>query len=208
MSRTILEHRLIAALILCLSGLALVPFDLLPSRVFGWEQLGGVYDRIFEDGFEEGNTDLWKGGAPQNFRLFFTHEEAEFRQEYRLDQDLAAQFGDRGAVLLAGFTHSGEPAFSTEMRATEQGLEVRLGAALDGERWLAGEWQRLLGDPVLTIEWQQGHPLAEDGFLYLLLDGRLQAWLTDLDNDSLRLETIAITKSGAQTLLNPIPGSR
>jgi len=203
MAKSIFEHRLISALILCLSGLALLPFDVLPSRVFGWEQMAGVYDMIFADGFEVGNTKAWKEAALENLRVFPTHDQVAFRQDYRLDRDLVSRFAGKGVILVAGFTGTGDPVFSAEARSTERGLEVRLGAALDGGRWLETEWQVLEGGPLLGVEWQQGHSLARDGFLYLSIDGELTAWLTDLDNDSLQLEMTAISRSGARTVLIP-----
>ena len=203
MAKTIFEHRLIAALILCLSGLALLPFYPLPSRVFGWEQLAGVYGLIFADGFEVGTVESWKEGGPENLRIFQTHDQAAFRQDYRLDRDLVSHFEENQVLLVAGFTGAGEPVFSAEARSTASGLEVRLGAALDSGRWLETEWQVLDGSSVLGVEWQQGHPLARDGLLYLSVGGELTAWLTDLDNDSLQLEMTAISKSGARTVLVP-----
>jgi len=203
MAKTIFEHRLIAALVLCMSGLALLPFNPLPSQVFGWEVLAGAYQTIFRDGFESGTSEHWEPFAPENLRIFPTSDQATFRQDYRIDRELVSRFSDSGVVLMAGFSRAGDPVFSVEARSTQLGLEVRSGAALDGGDWRETDWHMLEQDSRLGIEWQQGHPLAQDGFLYLSVDGQLTAWLTDLDNDTLLLDMTAITKSGARTLLIP-----
>lgn len=203
MAKTIFEHRLIVALVLCLSGLALLPFDLLPSRVFGWEGLAGAYDLIFWDDFEAGTDKRWRIDAPENVRMFPAMDAESFNQQYSLDQELLAQYDEAGLVLMAGFSPTAEPVFSVEARMSEVGLELRLGASLDNGDWRETDWQQIDEDSVLGIEWQRGNPLAEDGLLYLSLDGRLGYWLTSLDNDSSSLGTIALTKFGVRTLLLP-----
>lgn len=203
MAKTIFEHRLIAAVVLCLSGLALLPFNILPSRVFGWEQLAGVYETIFADDFELGNFKGWQYSGPENLRIFPASDPESFRQDYRIDKDLVSQFEDNGVVLMSGFTAAGEPVFSVEARVTAEGLEVRSGAAIDDGAWRQTEWHQLESDSILGIEWRRGHRLAQDGWLYLSVDGQLRAWLTDLDNDGLQLGATGMTQSGARTLLIP-----
>lgn len=203
MAKTIFEHRLIAALVLCLSGLALLPFNPLPSRVFGWELLAGSYERIFQDGFEEGTPKAWNYSSPENMRLFPTSQQSLFNQTYRIDSEQVSQFGDTGVVMLSGFTSAGEPVFAIEARVTETGLEVRAGAILDGGSWQRTDWQLIERDALLGIEWQRGHPLAEDGLLYVSVGSELRFWLTDLDNDKLDLAATGVTQLGTRTLLIP-----
>ena len=208
MAKTISEHRLVAALVLCLSGLALLPFNPLPSRVFGWEQLAGVYDTILADDFEGGNFKLWSLEAPENLRMFPASDQDLFQQDYSLDRQLISGFGDSGVSLMSGFTADGEPIFSIEARSSEQGIEVRAGAAVDGGSWQQTEWLQLRGGSTLGIEWQRGHALAQDGHVFLSVDGELRDWLTELDNDSLWLAATGMTQSGVRTLLIPMNPQR
>lgn len=203
MAKTIFEHRLIAALVLCMSGLALLPFNPLPSQVFGWERLAGAYEVIFGDSFESGGYGDWDYYAPENLRIFPSSNPASFHQDYGIDLDLVSQFDNDGVVLMAGLTAAGEPVFVVETRSTRGLLEVRARAGLDDGGWSESEWIELERNRSLGVEWQRGHSQAQDGILYLSVDGELRSWLTDLDNDTLNLAMTAVTKSGARTLLIP-----
>lgn len=201
MAKTIFEHRLIAALVLCMSGLALLPFNPLPSQVFGWERLAGAYEVLFGDDFESGNTDGWQYRAPENLRLFPSSDSGTFRQEYSIDRELVSRFDNEEVLLLAGFTRAGEPVFLVEGRSTRGVLEVRSRAALDDGGWRESNWLELEWHTRLSIEWRRGHSQAKDGLLYLSVDGQLRSWLTDLDNSTLSLEMTGVTNWGPRTLL-------
>ena len=206
MAKSLFEHRLVAALVLCLSGLALLPFNPLPTGVFGWEQLAGAYVAIFDDNFEWGNLKRWDYVAPDNLRIFPTEAPDTFRERYRIDPMPATADDGQSIVLLAGFSTAADAVFSVEARIGEVGLEMRIGAAVDGGDWVESEWRQIDSDALLEVEWQRGQQIAQDGFVFLSADGVLTGWLTELDNDSLTLESTAITKSGARMLLLPLNG--
>ena len=140
--------------------------------------------------------------SKRHFRVFPARDAESFDQVYRIDQDLISHYHD-GVGLMAGFDPDGEPLFSIETRTTETGLVVRSGAALDGGEWRDSSWHELGPDSLLGVEWQRGHSQAQDGFVYLTVDGQLRVWLTDLDNDRRGLEVTALTRFGAHTLLSP-----
>jgi len=203
MAKSIFEHRLIAALVLCMSGLALLPFNPLPSQVFSWERLAGAYEVIFGDNFESGTTDGWEYFAPENLRLFPSSNSAAFVSEFHLDRELISRYDEDGVLLLAGFTRNGGPVFLIEGRATRGMLEVRSRAALDDGSWRVSDWLELGRNARLGVEWQRGHSQAQDGILYLSINGELRTWLTELDNDTLSLDMTGVAKSGARTFLDP-----
>jgi hypothetical protein len=203
MAKAISEHRLIAALVLCLSGLALLPFSPLPSRVFGWEQMAGSYDIIHVDDFEAGNFKKWVVQGPENFRMFPVSEVAEFRRSYRLDWLLVQEFGAKGVILLSGFSDDGRPVFGIDARLGDRGLELRASAADDSGIWQDSEWHPLQPDASFEVEWRRGHPVAQDGSLFLSIGGELAAWLTELDNDTLQLAAVGVTQSAARPLVLP-----
>lgn len=203
MAKSIFEHRLIAALVLCMSGLALIPFNPLPSQVFSWERLAGAYQLIFGDNFENGTMDTWEYFAPENLRLFPSSDPVAFVSEFHLDQELISRYEGEGVLLLSGLTRDGRPIFGIEGRATRGLLEVRSRAALDDGGWRESAWLALDPSSRLGVEWQRGHLQAEDGILYLSIDGELRTWLTDLDNDSFSLDMTGVTKSGVRAFLDP-----
>ncbi len=208
MAKAILEHRLIAALVLCLSGLALIPFNPFTSRVFGWEQLAGAYDLIFADDFEDGNPKHWSYRAPEHLRVLPVADKDAFEGDYLVDKELLSRFESRQVMLVSGFTEEGEPVFSIESRLGEDDLELRIGAAVAGEDWRHSDWQALGRGSRLSLEWQRSHPQAADGSLFLSVDGVLAIWLTELDNSRLPLAVTGLTQTGARTLLTKISSDR
>ena len=202
MSTTWFRHRLLTALVVCLSGWILLPFANLPTGLFGWAEFGGVY-RIFSDDFESGSMRRWLDSPrePQVIQAW-PDEGAPFQRQYLVDRERLGLTAGRTAPALTGFAVGREVVFAVDLRETEGYLEARIATRQDDGQWLESRWQTIGGDS-FGIEWRRAHPQARDGALYLSVNGQLRLWLADLSNSSLELSSTGILEVEGKTLLEP-----
>ncbi len=185
-----------AALLVCLSGWALVPFTSLPSQAFGWEIFAEAYGEIFSDGFETGDTSRWSnvvGGV----ELFDVESADELAATFRLAPKIWDIPKDRVATLFNGQSAQRLPTFKVEARRHNGYLQLRLRAFNETVVWNESRWRNLdRRYEKLTLEWQRSHPETADGLLYLSVDDNLLLWLVDLDNALIPLEQVEIAQLG------------
>jgi hypothetical protein len=197
------RHRLLTALVVCLSGWILLPFANLPTGLFGWAEFGGVY-RIFSDDFEDGSMRRWLDapGAPHEVQGWLD-EGVPFQGRYRIDRERLALTGGRTVPALTGFAVGREVVFATDLREAQGYVEARIGTRRDDGEWLESRWQAIGGD-TFRIEWRRAHPQARDGALYLSVHGQLRLWLADLSNAAQELSSTGILEVEGSALLEPL----
>jgi len=204
MSTAITKHRFLTALLVFVSGLALLPLISLQSQSFGWEAFADAY--IFVDDFESGDETAWSLVAPRPPQLFELPESSNsttvsFRPSAAiLEEDLADPF-----EVLAGFVDLERRAFSVEVRR-RRSLELRAKMRTETGKWATTEWEPLGKNAgVVEVEWRRAMGGAEDGALYLSIGGELRLWLTDLDTAADDLRYLGLVKLGEVPAVNLLP---
>lgn len=203
MPRVVLKHRLLAALAICLSGWALMPFVSLSKELFDWEGLVGVYDVIFEDDFEDGRASRWSGSFPGEFEIVELDEPAGFFQRATAIDDAALPEAPFAAVeVLVGFSPAGGKTFSLRLRSLDETVEIQGSVRRDDGVWVESAWVRL-ADPArpLEIDWRRALAETGDGALFVSAGGDLLLWLTDLDNDRGYVASYGVLSRNGRPLL-------
>lgn len=205
MPRVVLKHRLLAALAICLSGWALMPFVSLSKELFDWEGLVGVYDvMIFEDGFEDGSTDRWSSQEPGEIEMVELDEPAGFfRRATSIDAAALPETPFPGRDVLVGFAPSGGKIFALRLRSLDGSLEAKGRVRRDDGVWVESAWTPL-GDAARSfeIDWRQALARTGDGALFVSAGGDLIFWLTDLDNDRAALASFGVLSVHGRPLLS------
>lgn len=206
MART---FRFFAALAICLSGWALVPFTSLHSEEFGWEQFAEAYGEIFSDTFETGDVSRWDRTIPAEggFDVFPAGFEHSYELAFQLDRELLRERKGGAVPVLAGLARGAEPIFLLEARLRGKGIELRGAARRDDGTWADTPWRRI-GETygALQLEWRRAYEGADDGLLYLSVDDRLLIWLVDLDNDEAALHEVGVYAEDERTSLVDLSG--
>lgn len=185
-----------AALLVCLSGWALLPFTSLPSQVFGWELFAEAYGEIFSDGFESGDTSAWSNVVGE-LELFDVDSPDELTATFRLDARLWKLGGDEVVPLMAGTSVEQLPVFRLEARTHRGALQLRVRAFNETVIWSESPWRTVSRRyEVVALEWRRAYPGLEDGLVYLSVDDDLLLWLVDLDNELLPLRTVEVAHLG------------
>lgn len=211
MARTL---RFFAALAICLSGWALVPFTSLHSEEFGWEQFAEAYGDIFLDDFETGDVSRWDRTIPGQgeYEAFNAAWEHAYVLDFRIDPELTRERKGGALPVLAGLARGAEPVFLVEARMRGRGLELKGAMRRDDGSWVETPWRRVGNDyGALQVEWRRAYEGADDGLLYLSVDGRLLAWLVDVDNDGASLSQVGVYAAGERLALVDLsdgPGGR
>ena len=203
MTNQLLRHRLLAALVICLSGWVLLPFANLPTRLFGWSEFGGIY-QIFSDDFEAGNMRSWSDGHLEGMEMQgWLDKGAPFTGRYRIDRSLLGRAGGGAVPVLTGFAIGLEPVFIVSVRDTEGLLEARIETRENDGDWVVTRWRSIAAE-TFRIEWRRAHPQTRDGALYLSVRGQLRLWLADLGNSSQELSSTGILEVEGEALLEPL----
>lgn len=197
--------RFLAALGICLSGWALIPFASFPRQAFGWELYAGAYTLIFQDGFESGSTANWDRVVGEVLQLPTTETDS-YDFFFRLDAQFWRGRKAGEMVVLEGLTTEGGVAFSLAVRPAPGGVDARLTASRDGSK-VKSAWRRVPADATsLRLEWRRAFPGGDDGYLYLSVEDRLRAWLVDLENSGTSIGSIAIHSVDGSTPLVDLTG--
>lgn len=189
--------RFLIALAACVGGFALMPLLSVPKGVFGWELFAGVYSEIFADGFESGDTSQWSQTVPLDELQRVPATRAD---SARLSATIRpAGLRETPAVMVAGISSRQKIVFAVEARRRPDGVDLRARAMRDDGTWARTPWRALEdSERNLEVEWRRALPGAEDGLLYVSVEGRLALWLVDLDNARKPLVELGtgVTESG------------
>ena len=195
------------AIIICLSGWALLPFATLPTQAFGWELFAGAYGEIFSDDLETGDTSRWSR-AQGELESYDALDADEFQMTFRIDDSTWHRDGRNIVTMATGLSDKGVPTFKVEARRMGYAIQVRARAVSEPNVWAESPW-REIEQPYESIEivWRRALPVTEDGLLYLSVDDDLLLWLVDLDNSVMPLRKIEIAVVGSRPLAAGIQGT-
>lgn len=199
--------RFLAALGICLSGWALIPFASLPQQAFGWELYAGAYKLIFADDLESGTTSNWDQVVGEVI-IHGLGETDSYDLLFQIDPTFWRDRKPAEMVVLDGLSTAETMLFSMALRPAPGGFDVRLTAARDGSK-VRTPWRRVPADVgSLRLEWRRAFAGGDDGYLYLSVDDRLRAWLVDLGNSKLALSSVAVHQLNGRSPLVDLTGGR
>ena len=194
MSTVIRKHRFLTALLIFVSGLALLPLISMQTQSFGWEAFADAY--IFADDFESGDESAWSRVLPSPPTLFALPSSSNsLTVTFRLTSTLWEEDLTEPLEVLAGFTDPEQRAFSMEIRRRKS-FEMR-GRILDASgKWEFTDWVQVRRKDTVEVVWQREMAGAEDGALFLTVNDELRAWLTDLATAPHDMRYVGLVKLG------------
>lgn len=199
--------RFFAALGICLSGWALIPFASFPRQAFGWEMYAGAYQLIFADDLESGTTTNWDQVIGE-VELLPAEGTDSYQLLFQLDPTFWKDRKPSEMAVLDGLSPDDSMVFSMAVRPAPGGFDVRITADRDSSK-VRTSWRRVPADAAaLGLEWQRALAGGDDGHLYLTVDGRLTAWLVDLANSRRPLSAIAVHKLDGRSPLVDLTAGR
>ncbi len=206
MARVFVRHRLLAALVICVSGWSLMPFTSLSTNLFGWGEFAGAYDEIFQDAFEEGNTRSWTDAVPGELETFgWLDPAAAYAGRFRIDLESLERAEAEGLAALIGFADPDQVLFAVALRRSGARIEARIGARTTDGGWRETRWQTVGdGSRPLEVEWRRALPQTGDGVLYLSAGGELRLWLTGLANAEPALRYTGVRRVEGGAVLEPL----
>jgi uncharacterized repeat protein (TIGR01451 family) len=145
---------------------------------------------VFVDCFESGNTTSWSSSTGGNKRLVTVVDPGD-----EVFIELLVDLWRPGRSRVTGLSAEGEAMLYLELEARSAELWVTLAARLDDGSWVTAEPVFLAGGSLtLGLEWQRAVALGIDnGEIYLMADGVIVAWLTELDTDEQTIrEVVAV----------------
>lgn len=206
MARVFYRHRLLAALAICLSGWALLPFVSFSRELFDWEHVSGVY-KIFGDGVETGDTSAWSQTIPTPpLRIPVPKTEEQLVRRYLVDFQLLRQMTtDNALEILAALSHDGQDVFALEARFESPTWTLRARARRNDGSWSLTDWREVDSSSArLELDWRRALENTRDGHLYVSLDDDLILWLVDLDNHRIRVEELSLMQVDERLVLQPL----
>jgi hypothetical protein len=208
MSTLVLRHRFVAAIVICLSGTALLPFISLNTGSFGWQAFADAYI-VFRNSFDfQGQVGElpWSDiQPPPRMQFGPVSDPEEYAGSYQLDATIAAALTAEPTEILLLAGNALKPILGVEARRTEGRYEIRVKAIEDDGSASYSDWRELsdLASP-LEVEWTRALPTTRDGSLYLSQAGDLLAWVVDLDNDQAVAIERGVREFAGQPLLREL----
>ncbi len=187
MSTLVSRHRFVAAVVICLSGTALLPFISLNTGSFGWQAFADAYI-VFRNSFDfqgqVGELPWSDVQPPPRMQFSPVSDPEEYAGSFELDPAIAKALTAEPTEILMLAGDALEPIFGIEARHSEGRYEIRAKAVEDDGSASYSDWRELtdLVTP-LDVEWTRALQSTRDGSLYLSQAGNLLVWVVDLDND-------------------------
>ncbi len=204
MNRT---SRFVVALIVVLSGWALVPLVALPNQAIGWELFADAYSEVFQDGFESGDTTWWSQTVPPASKMVFldSNSDDSFRAWLLGDRSILTQNPNTPVTVLVGVSSEGSALFSVDARLSDGLVYLRVRARADGGAETETPWRAISETSgFIEVEWRRAHGSNRDGELVVAVNDHLMLWLVDLNNPNEDLETIGFLHFQGEPVLHDV----
>lgn len=204
MNRT---YRFVVALIVVLSGWALVPLVALPNQAIGWELFANAYSEVFLDGFESGDTSWWSQTVPPASKMVFLDSNSgdSFRAWLLGDRSILTQNPNTPVTLLVGMSSDGNALFGVDARLSDDLVYLRLRARADDGSETETPWRAISETSgFIEVEWRRAHGSNRDGELVVAVNDRLMLWLVDLNNHSEDLGSIGFLHFRGKPVLRDV----
>ena len=208
MSTIVLRHRFVAAVVICLSGTALLPFISLSTGSFGWQAFADAYI-VFRNSFDfQGQLGEapWTEIYPHPRMQFSAVGDPEaFAASFQVDETIAQALTEEPTEILLVVGTSHDSLFAVEARQISGQYQIRATAIEDDGAQAYSSWRQFsVFSAPLDVEWTRALPTTRDGSLYVSQGGDLLAWVVDLDNDQAAAFQQGIREFSGQPVLREL----
>ena len=200
-------YRFVAALVIVLSGWALVPLVALPNQTIGWELFADAYSEVFLDGFESGDMSWWSRTVPTGSKMVFVDSNSDdsFRAWLLGDRRILTQNPETPVTVLVGMSNDGNALFSVDARLSDDLVYLRVRARADDGSETETPWRAISETSgFIEVEWRRAQRGSRDGELIVAVNDHLMLWLVDLNNHSKDLGSIGFLHFSGEPVLRDL----
>ncbi len=181
-----------------------------------------IPDLIFADGFESGDLSAWsssttdggdlsvasaaalagayglKAVIDDNHSIFVTDDspnaEPYYRARFYFDPNSITMVGGNAHIIFMGYKGASTGVLRVEFRFSNGNYQIRAGLRNDGDGWKYSSWFTITDAAhSIEIDWRAATASgAKDGSLTLWVDGSQQAAVTQVDNDTRRIDRVRL----------------
>jgi hypothetical protein len=133
-----------------------------------------------------------------NNALYLTDDtpnaEPRYRARFYFDPNSLVMSNNNAHYIFYGYTGSATVVLRLELRRASSTYQLRAALLNDGSTWATTNWFPLTDAPhAIEIDWRASTTAgANNGGLTLWLDGAQQANLTNIDNDTRRIDRVRL----------------
>ena len=179
-------------------------------------------DLIFADGFESGNLTAWSSNANDggdlaaagnaalvgNFGLRATiddtnaiyvtddtpNAESSYRARFYFDPNTISMANNNAHFIFFGYSGASTSILRVNFRFASGAYQIQAGGRNDGNGWSNTNWQLISDAPhFIELNWQAATSGgANNGTLTFWIDGNQVAMLTNIDNDTRRIDRVRL----------------
>jgi PKD repeat protein len=181
-----------------------------------------VSDLLFADGFESGNLASWSSSTTDggdlsvsaasalvgsyglqavlddNTAIYVTNDtpaaEPRYRARWYFDPNSIPMTSGNAHYIFYGYSGTSAVVLRVEFRFSSGAYQMRAGLRNDSTSWTNSVWFTISDAPhFIELDWRTATAAgANDGGLTLWIDGKQQANLTGIDNDTRRIDRVRL----------------